>query len=79
LGGRKGIWPVKKLSEGGADTGICLGQGADLYGPADATATHSHASVKSKLVLPFWYRLAWVVLDKWLLNRWCCCLLGLLG
>jgi len=26
------------------------------YGPADATATHSLASVKSRLVLPFSYR-----------------------
>jgi len=32
------------------------------YGPADATATH--ASVKPRLVLPFWYRLTWVVPDK---------------
>ena len=38
------------------------------YGPADATATHSLASVKSRLVLPFWYRLTWVVPDKGLLN-----------
>ena len=35
------------------------------YGPADATATHSAiASVKSRLVLPFWYRLTRVVPDK---------------
>jgi len=42
------------------------------YGPADATATHSLASVKSRLVLPFWYRLTWVVPDKGPLN-WCVC------
>jgi len=34
------------------------------YGPADATATHSLASVKSRLVLPFWYWLTWVVQEK---------------
>ena len=28
----------------------------------------SLASVKSRLVLPFWYRLTWVVPDKGLLN-----------
>ena len=27
-------------------------------------ATHSLASVKSTLVLPFWYRLTYVVLEK---------------
>jgi len=30
-------------------------------GPADATAIHCLASVKSRLVLPFWY---WVVPEK---------------
>ena len=34
------------------------------YGPADVTATHSLASVKSRLVLPFWYRLTRVVPEK---------------
>jgi len=32
-----------------------------VCGPADATATQSLASVKSRLVLPFWYRLTWIV------------------
>ena len=41
-----------------------------LHGPADATATL--ASVKSRLVLPFWYRPTWVVLEKWLLNGCVC-------
>ena len=36
------------------------------YDPADATATL--ASVKSRLVLPFWYRLTLVVPDKGPLN-----------
>ena len=41
-----------------------------MYCPADATATHSLslASVKSRLVIPFWYRLTGVVLDKGPLN-----------
>jgi len=37
------------------------------YGPADTTATSlldAIASVKSRLVLPFWYRLTWVVPEK---------------
>ena len=41
------------------------------YGPADATASQapsSLASFKSRLVLPFWYRLTQVVLKKRLLN-----------
>jgi len=32
----------------------------------------SLASVKSRLVLPFWYRLTWVVPDKWPLNGCVC-------
>jgi len=40
------------------------------YGPADATATatHSLAPVKSRLVLPFWHRFTQVVLEKRPLN-----------
>jgi len=39
------------------------------YGPSDATATPSSlASVKSRIVLPFWYRLMQVVLEKRPLN-----------
>ena len=41
------------------------------YGPADATAIpkrHHLASFKSTLVLPFWYRLTQVVLEKKPLN-----------
>jgi len=47
------------------------------YGPADAIATHwSLASAKSRFVLPFWYRLTWVVPEK---GRVCVrvCVLGL--
>jgi len=42
------------------------------YGPADAIATSCLASVKSRLVLPFWYRLTWVVLEKGPLNGCVC-------
>jgi len=42
------------------------------YGPADVTASQnfpsSLASFKSRLVLPFWYRLTHVVLEKRPLN-----------
>ena len=45
-----------KTERWGAGMVICLEQGA----------------VKSRLVLPFWYRLTWVVLDKGLLNGCVC-------
>ena len=49
---------------------ICLEQGADLHMaqlmPLPLT------SVKSRLVLPFWYRLTRVVLDKGPLNGCVC-------
>jgi len=46
---------------------MCLKRGA--YGPADATATPSSlASLKSRLVSPFWCRLTQVVLEKRPLN-----------
>jgi len=42
---------------------VCLEQ--DAYRPADATATPSSlASLKSRLVLPFWCRLTQVVLER---------------
>jgi len=50
---------------------ICLEQGA-----ADATVTPSSlASLKSRMVLAFWYCLTQVVLEERLLNG-CCCLLA---
>jgi len=49
---------------------ICLERGADLH------MAHCHslslASVKSRLVLPFWYRLTPVVLNKGPLNGCVC-------
>ena len=68
LGGRKGIQPVKNRVVG-CRMVICLERGADLHMPSWC---HCHslslASVKSSLVLPFWYRLTWVVPEKGLLN-----------
>ena len=66
LGGRKGIRPVKHWVVG-CWRGYLSGARCRLaYGPADATATL--ASVKSRLVLPFWYLLTQVVPDKGPLN-----------
>ena len=42
------------------------------YGPADVTATHSLASVKSRFVLFFWYRLTRIVPEKGPLNGSLC-------
>ena len=52
---------------------ICLEQGADLH--MAQLMPLSLASVKSRLVLPFWYRLTRVVLDKGPLNGCVCVLL----
>ena len=72
LGGRKGILPIKN-EWWGASMVICLGRGADLHTaqlmPLPLTDS---CSSKSRLVLPFWYRLTWVVPDKGPLNGCCC-------
>jgi len=49
---------------------ICLERGADLH--MSQLMPLSLASVKSKLVLPFWYQLTWVVPDKGPLNGCVC-------
>ena len=65
LGGRKGIRPVKKLSGGVLAWLSILSEVQTCIRPSWC---HCHslslASVKSRLVLPFWYRLTWVVPDK---------------
>jgi len=75
LGGRKGIRPIK-TEWWDAGVVISLERHADLY---MASCCHCHslspASVKSRLVLPFWYRLTWVVPEKWSLNG-CVCVSG---
>jgi len=70
LGGRKDIQPVKNWVVG-CWRGYLSGARCRLaYGPANASATHSLSllSVKSRLVLSFWYRLTQLVLDEWPLN-----------
>ena len=73
LGGRKGIRPVKNRVVG-CWHGYLSGARCRLaYGPADANATHClFASVKSRLVVPLWYRLTRVVPDKGPLNVCVC-------
>jgi len=62
--------PACKKEWWGAGMVICLEQGADLH------MAHCHslsvASVKSRLVLPFWNWLTRVVPDKKPLNRCVC-------
>ena len=73
LGGRKGIRPVKKLS------GWMLMQ-LSVWSKVQTCIwpswCHCHslslASVKSRLVQPFWCRLTWVVLEKGPLNGCVC-------
>ena len=52
---------------------ICLERGADLHMaqmmPLPLTIS---CSSKIQIGLPFWYRLTWVVLDKWPLNGCVC-------
>ena len=71
LGDRKGIRPVKNRVVG-YWRGYLLERGADLHTaqlmPLPLTVSCS------RLVLPFWYRLIQVVLEKRPLNGcWCCC------
>ena len=49
---------------------ICLERGADLH--MAQRIPLSLASIKSRLVLPFWYRLTQVVKDKGPLNGCVC-------
>ena len=73
LGGRKGIRPVKKLSCGVL---AWLSVWSEVQTCIWPSWCHWHslslASVKSRLVLPFWYRLTWVVPEKGPLNRCVC-------
>jgi len=68
---RKGIRPVKTERWGGVV--VCLEWNADLHMaqlmPLPLTVS---CFSKSRLVLPFWYRFTWVVLDKGPLNVCVC-------
>ena len=73
LGGRKGIRPVKKLS-GGALAWLSIW--SEMQTCIWSSWCHCHAlslaSVESRLVLPFWYRLTRVVPEKGPLNGCVC-------
>jgi len=78
VGRQEGHPACKKLS-GECWCGYLYGARCRLaYGPAGATATHRLASVKSRLVLPFWYQLTRIVPDKGPLNRCLSYVIGLL-
>ena len=72
LGGRKGIRPVK--NSGGVLVWLSvLSKVQTCIWPSWCHChSLSHASVKSRLVLPFWYRLTWVVPEKGPLNGCVC-------
>ena len=74
LGGREGIRPVKKQSGGVLAWSSVWSEVQTCIWPSWC---HCHslslAPVKSRLVLPFWYRLTQVVLEKRPLNGCCCC------
>ena len=73
LGGRKGIRPLKNLSSGVLNWLFVWSEVQTCIWPRWC---HCHslslASVKSRLVLPFWYQLTWVVPDKGPLNGCVC-------
>ena len=73
LSGRKGIWPVKKLSGGVL---AWLSVWSEVQTCMWPSWCHCHslslASVKSRLVFPFWYRLTRVVPEKGPLNGHVC-------
>jgi len=70
LGGRKGIRPVKNWVVGCWRGYVCSEMQTCIW----PSWCHCHslylASVKSRLVVPFWYRLTRVVPDKGQLNRY---------
>jgi len=53
---------------------VCLEKGADLHIAQLMPLPLILVSVKSRLVLPFWYRLTWAVPEKGPLNG-CVCVL----
>ena len=73
FGGRKGIRPVKNLS---SEVLAWLSVWSDVQTCIWPSWYHcrslSLAPVESRLVLPFWYRLTWVVPDKGPLNGCVC-------
>jgi len=69
----------RKTEWWGAGVVVCLELGADLHmAQLMPLPSLSLASLKSRLVLPFWYRLTWVVPEKRPLMGVCVCVLTLL-
>jgi len=73
LGGRKGIWSAKKRS---GEVLAWLSVWSEVQTCIWPSWCHCHslslASVKSRLILPFWYRFTRVVRDKGPLNGYVC-------
>jgi len=74
VGRQEGHPACKKTEWWGAGMVICLERDADMHMAQlmPLPLTVSCFSKKSRLVLPFWYRLTRVVLEKGPLN-WCVC------
>jgi len=65
VGQQEGHPACKKTEWWGTGVVICLERGADLHmAQLMPLLSLSLASVKSRLVLPFWYWLTWVVPEK---------------
>ena len=73
LGGRENIQPVKNLS---IEVLAWLYVWSEVQTCIWPSWCHCHslslAPVKSRLALPFWYRLTWIAPDKGPLNGWVC-------
>jgi len=73
VGRQEGHPACKKTERWGAGVVVYLEQGADLHMaqlmPLPLTVS---CFTKTRLVLPFWYRLTWVVLEKGPLNGYVC-------
>jgi len=80
LGGRKGIWPVKKLTGGElAWLSVWSKVQTCIWSSWCHNYSLSLAPAKSRLVLPFWYQITRVVPEKGPLNGCVCvCALTLL-
>jgi len=71
LGGRKGIWPVKNSGGVLAWLSVWSEVQTNIWPSWCHCYSLSLAPVKSRLVLPFFYRLTQVVLEKRPLNGCC--------
>jgi len=65
VGRQEGHLACTKIEYCGASTGICLGRGAELHMSQLMPLPPTVASVKSRLVLRFWYRLTQLVPDNY--------------